>query len=63
MGPGEWRNDYEERAGAFNIGLPPNGKIVASRSPDGKVRLWDVETEKVVARHTDIVRSVVLEYR
>jgi len=44
-----------------SIALSPNGKTVASGSRDGTVRLWDVETKKVVARwtgHTDAVRSL-----
>jgi len=44
-----------------SIALSPNGKSVASGSRDGKVRLWDVETKKVVARwngHTDTVWSL-----
>jgi len=43
------------------MALSPNGKSVASGYSDGKVRLWDVETKKVVARwtgHTDDVRSL-----
>jgi len=43
------------------MALSPNGKTVASGSNDGKVRLWDVETEKVVAKwtgHTYGVRSL-----
>jgi len=41
--------------------LSPNCKTVASGSTDGKVRLWDVETGKVVGKwtgHTRNVRSV-----
>jgi len=55
----DWHDD--EKAGVWNISLSPNSKTVASGSRDGKVRLWDVETKKVVSRwtgHTDIVRSL-----
>jgi len=41
--------------------LSPNGKTIASGSIYGTVRLWDVETEKVVAKwtgHTDVLRSL-----
>jgi len=44
----------------WSIALSPNGKSVAI-GHDGKVRLWDVETKKVVAiwtGHTDSVRSL-----
>jgi WD40 repeat protein len=40
------------------MALSPNGEIVASGWDDGKVRLWDVETRKVIATwtgHTDVV--------
>jgi len=43
------------------IALSPNGKSVASGGGDRKVRLWRVETKKVVAKwsgHTDWVRSL-----
>jgi len=45
----------------WSIALSPNSKTVASGSRDGKVRLWDVETKKVVARwtgHTNLVSSL-----
>jgi len=54
----DWR---DEDIGVWSIALSPNGKTVASGSIDGKVRLWDVETEKVVAKwigHTDVVKSL-----
>jgi WD40 repeat protein len=40
------------------MALSPNGKIIASGSDDGKVRLWDVETTKVISKwtgHTHVV--------
>jgi len=45
----------------WSIALSPNGKTIASGSRDGKVRLWNVETEKVVAKwtgHTHIATSL-----
>jgi len=44
----DWRDDEEEEV--WIIALSPNGKTIASGGLSGKVRLWDVETEKVVAR-------------
>jgi len=57
----DWRGDEGGDGGdgkdvAWIIALSPNGKTIASGGPSGKVRLWDVETEKVVGRwtgHTD----------
>jgi len=46
----DWRDDGEESV--WIIALSPNGKTIASGGSNGKVRLWDVETEKVVARWT-----------
>jgi WD40 repeat protein len=43
------------------IALSPNGTAVASGGFDGKVRLWDVETGKVIGKwtaHSDAVASV-----
>jgi WD40 repeat protein len=40
------------------MALSPNGEIVAGGYNDGKVKLWDVETRKVIAtwtEHTDVV--------
>jgi len=42
----------------WTIALSPNGKIVASGSEDGMVRLWDVETRKVTAKWTGHTRCV-----
>jgi len=44
--------DDGDHTAVFSIALSPNGKTVASGSGNGKVRLWDVETEKVVAKWT-----------
>jgi len=52
----DWRDDGKE---GWSISLSPNGKSVAGGSLDGTMRLWDVETEKVVAKwtgHGDTVR-------
>jgi WD40 repeat protein len=46
---GEWRDKGDE-AGIVTMALSPNGKTLASGSNDGTVRLWDVETGKVVAK-------------
>jgi len=64
----DWRDDDDGGGGGdrrdaevWIIALSPNGKIVASGSFDGKVRLWDVEMKKVVAKwtgHTGIVSSL-----
>ncbi|KIK43449.1 hypothetical protein CY34DRAFT_709681 [Suillus luteus UH-Slu-Lm8-n1] len=51
-----WRD--ENSAGLRSMALSPNGKIVASGGNDGKVRLWNVETRKVIAKwtaHTGVV--------
>ena len=62
----EWRDDDggdggDGKVAVWTIALSPNGKTIASGGHDGKVRLWDVETEKLVARwtgHTDLTRSL-----
>jgi WD40 repeat protein len=56
-----WRDDEAKKAGVYAIALSPNGKTVVSGSDDGKVKLWDIETRKVIQRwtgYTDDVRSV-----
>ncbi|OAX38464.1 WD40 repeat-like protein, partial [Rhizopogon vinicolor AM-OR11-026] len=56
----EWR-DEEEKAGVTIIALSPNGKTVASGGRDGRVKLWDVEGQKVIAKgtgHSDMVESL-----
>ena len=45
----------------FTIALSPNGKTIAAGSSDGVVRLWDIETGKVLVKltgHDAIVWSV-----
>jgi len=62
----DWRDDEAGDSGdrenaVWIIALSPNGKTIASGGPSGKVRLWDVKTEKVVARwtgHTKATRSL-----
>jgi len=55
----DWRDDGE--GSVWIIALSPNGKTIASGGYDREVRLWDVETEKLVARwtgHTDNTKSL-----
>jgi WD40 repeat protein len=57
----DWRDEQEKEPGVYNIALSPNGKTVVSGSGDGKARLWDVETRKVIQKwtgHTEYVSSV-----
>ena len=59
----DWRDDEAGDSGdgkeeVWIIALSPNGKIIASGSDGGKVRLWDIETEKVVARWIGHANSV-----
>jgi WD40 repeat protein len=54
----DWRDGDSE---VWNIALSPDGKKVVSGSLDGAVRLWDIDTCKVVKKwtgHTDTVSSV-----
>src|SRR5437588_3875914 len=56
----DWR-DEGDKAEVWCIALSPNGKTIASGSSDGTVRLWNIETEKVIAKwagHTSFVRSL-----
>jgi len=46
-GGGDRRNES-----VWSIALSPNGKTVASGGLDGRVRLWDVEMKKLVAKWT-----------
>jgi WD40 repeat protein len=54
----DWQDDG---AGVYSIALSPNGKTVASGSGNGngKVKLWDVETGKVVATWTGHTKGVI----
>ncbi|KAG2341548.1 WD40 repeat-like protein [Suillus weaverae] len=56
-----WRDGKEELK-LCTIALSPNGSTVASGSyDDGMVRLWDVKTEKVIAKwkgHTKMVQVI-----
>jgi WD40 repeat protein len=57
----DWRDNGAKKTGVNSIALSPNGKTVVSGSEDGKVRLWDVKTGKVIQRwtgHSDSVTSV-----
>jgi WD40 repeat protein len=45
----DWRN---EKA-AVNIALSPDGKTVVSGDNRGAVRLWDIDTAKVIAKWTE----------
>jgi WD40 repeat protein len=54
----DWR-DGESKV--ERIALSPDGKKVVSGSWDGAVRLWDIDTCKVIAKwtgHTQLVASV-----
>jgi len=56
----DWQDKGEE-AGVTAMVLSPNGITVASGSRDGKVKLWDVERRKVIAKwigHSDAVDSM-----
>jgi len=56
----EWRDEGDE-AGIVTMALSPNGKTLASGSYAGIVKLWDIETRKVIAKwevHTEMVESV-----
>ena len=46
-----------DHTAVWSIALSPNSKTVASGNRDGKVRLWDVETKKVVAKWTGHTRA------
>ncbi|KAG2134536.1 hypothetical protein DEU56DRAFT_950186 [Suillus clintonianus] len=51
----DWK---EDESGMWSMALSPNHKTVASGSGGGTVRLWDVETRKVISKwtgHTDLV--------
>jgi len=56
----DWRDDGDEE-GVCIIALSPNGETVASGGRHGMVKLWDIETRKVIAKwtgHTKGVRAV-----
>jgi len=56
----DWRDKGDDKQ-VLTIALSPNSKRVASGSEDGTVKLWEVETGKVIARwteHSDCVASV-----
>ncbi|KAG2753661.1 WD40 repeat-like protein [Suillus brevipes Sb2] len=51
----DWR---DENDAVWSMTLSPNGEIVASGCNDGKVRLWNVGTRKVIATwtgHSEVV--------
>jgi len=59
----DWRDDEAGDSGdrknaVWGIVLSPNGKTIASGGRSGKVRLWDVETGKPVARWTGHTNAV-----
>jgi WD40 repeat protein len=56
---GEWRDEYNI---VWSMALSPNGKTIAngggSERANYNVRLWDIETRKVISKwtgHTDVV--------
>jgi WD40 repeat protein len=54
----DWRDG---NSGVISIALSPDGKKVVSGSDDGAVRLWDIDTCKVITKwtgHTNGVASV-----
>lgn len=55
---GEDWTDEESRVWVYTMALSRNSKTIASGSWDGKVKLWDVEAEEVVARWTGHTRIV-----
>ncbi len=51
----------EHTAQVNSVSLSPNGRTLASGSPDGTVKLWDVAAQQSIVtldEHTDVVRSV-----
>jgi WD40 repeat protein len=53
-----WRN---KESGAHIEALSPDGKKVVSKSLDGAVRLWDIDTGEIIAEwagHTGVVLSM-----
>ncbi|KAG2060529.1 WD40 repeat-like protein [Suillus hirtellus] len=57
----DWRDDENKKAGVYSMALSQNGKTIVSGSNDREVKLWDVETGKVVEKwtgHTGYVWSV-----
>jgi WD40 repeat protein len=51
----DWRDGD---SGVWSIALSPNGKKVVSGSEDGVVRLWDIDTCKVIAKWTGHTKGV-----
>ena len=56
----DWRDDGDKTR-VCSIALSPNGMTLAGGSPNGTMRLWDIETRKTIAKwtgHTDWADSV-----
>jgi len=53
----DWRDD-EDDEGVCIIALSPNGETVASGSRGGMVKLWNIETRKVIAKWTGHTKEV-----
>jgi len=54
----DWRDGNDA---VQSMALSPNGKTIASGGDNGKVRLWDVETRKVILKwtgHTEVVYAL-----
>jgi WD40 repeat protein len=56
-----WKDEGSEFEGVLALALSPDGKTVASGTQGGTVRLWNVDTGKVVKKwteDTEIVQSI-----
>ncbi|KAG1838017.1 WD40-repeat-containing domain protein [Suillus subalutaceus] len=49
---GEDWQDEGDNAGVWSMALSPNGETIASGHDNGEVRLWNIETRRVITRWT-----------